>query len=402
MEVVLEKLTRISLVLESNRLTLYMMNQKKKILFIMTALNGGGAEKVLVALLQNFDYTHFDVELLLTQIDGVHQSKLPQNIKVKTIYASKFLRRILLYIYRKLGNVYLIKRRLHRLCSEDYDTIVSFMEGEALLHHTCIVSKSNNNVTWVHTNLNMHHWTKWLFYQNDEEKCYNMMQQIIFVSHDAKKQFGALYALSPQIHQSVINNFVDTKTILKLSKEQAKIKKRKFTICTLARLSPPKALDRLILATKLLKCKGYNIDVWILGSGRLYDTLKNMILENDLEDVVHLLGFFSNPYSILKQADLFVCTSNVEGFSIAISEALILGLPVVSTNIKGVNELLCNGEYGLLTEENADDIANKLEFLITNENMRTEYAKKSIVRAEQLFQIQKQLDNYYSILNKKN
>lgn len=368
----------------------------------MTALNGGGAEKVLVTLLQNFDYTRFEVELLLTQTNGIHQSKIPQSVTVKTIYTFKFLRRLLLYIYRKIGNVFLIKQRLHRLSSEYYDTIVSFMEGEALLHHALIVNKSSNNVTWVHTNLKMHHWTKWLFYQSDEEKFYNMMQQIVFVSHNAKDEFGKLYSISPQIYQSVVNNIVDTQMILDLSQEQTEIKKRKFTICTLARLSPPKALDRLILATKLLKCKGYNIDVWILGSGRLYDTLKNMILENDLEDVVHLLGFFSNPYSIVKQADLFVCTSNVEGFPIAISEALILGLPVVSTNIKGVNELLCNGEYGLLTEENADDIANKLEFLITNENMRTEYAKKSIVRAEQLFQIQNQLDNYYSILNKKN
>lgn len=378
------------------------MDQKKKILFIMTALNGGGAEKVLVTLLQNFDYTHFNVELLLTQIDGVHQSKLPQNINVKAIYASKFSRRILLYIYRKLGNVFFIKQRLYRLCADHYDTIVSFMEGEALLHHALIVNKSSNNVTWVHTNLKMHHWTKWLFYQSDEEKFYNMMQQIVFVSHNAKDEFGKLYSISPQIYQSVVNNIVDTQMILDLSQEQTEIKKRKFTICTLARLSPPKALDRLILATKILKCKGYDIDVWIIGCGRLYDTLKNMIIENRLEDVVLLLGFFSNPYSILKQADLFVCTSSVEGFPIAISEALILGLPVVATNIQGVNELLCNGKYGLLTEENADDIANKLEILITNENIRTEYAKKSIVRAEQLFQIRKQLNNYYNIFNKKN
>lgn len=377
------------------------MDQKKKILFIMTALNGGGAEKVLVTLLQNFDYTHFNVELLLTQIDGVHQSKLPQNINVKAIYTTKFSRRILLYIYRKLGNVFFIKQRLYRLCADYYDTIVSFMEGEALLHHALIVNKSSNNVTWVHTNLKMHHWTKWLFYQSDEEKFYNMMQQIVFVSHDAKDEFGKLYSISPQIYQYVVNNIVDTQMILDLSQEQTEIKKRKFTICTLARLSPPKALDRLILASKRLIDDGYDLDVWILGSGPLYGNLNALIIDNELKDVVHLLGFYSTPYPILKQADLFICTSIVEGFSIAICEALILGLPVIATNIKSINELLYNGKYGLLTEENIDDIANKLEFLMTNEDKRIEYARKSLVRAEQLFQVQNQMNKYYQVLTNK-
>lgn len=364
----------------------------------MTALNGGGAEKVLVTLLQNFDYTRFDVELLLTQKNGIHQSKIPQSVTVTTIYTSKFLRRLLLYIYRKIGNVFLIKQRLYRLCSEYYDTIVSFMEGEALLHHALIVNKSSNNVTWVHTNLKMHHWTKWLFYQSDEEKFYNMMQQIVFVSHNAKDEFGKLYSISPQIYQSVVNNIVDTQMILDLSQEQTEIKKRKFTICTLARLSPPKALDRLILASKRLIDDGYDLDVWILGSGPLYGNLNALIIDNELKDVVHLLGFYSTPYPILKQADLFICTSIVEGFPIAICEALILGLPVIATNIKSINELLYNGKYGLLTEENIDDIVNKLEFLMTNEDKRIEYARKSLARAEQLFQVPNQMNKYYQVL----
>lgn len=365
----------------------------------MTALNGGGAEKVLVTLLQNFDYTRFEVELLLTQTNGIHQSKIPQSVTVKTIYTFKFLRRLLLYIYRKIGNVFLIKQRLHRLSSEYYDTIVSFMEGEALLHHALIVNKSSNNVTWVHTNLKMHHWTKWLFYQSDEEKFYNMMQQIVFVSHNAKDEFGKLYSISPQIYQSVVNNIVDTQMILDLSQEQTEIKKRKFTICTLARLSPPKALDRLILAAKILKCKGYDIDVWILGSGGLYDKLNRMILKENLEDTVHLLGFFLNPYPILKQADVFASTSIAEGFPIAISEALILGIPIVATTILSVKEILGADEFGCLAEENVEDITNKLELFISDSALRKYYSNQSILRSEQLFQMGCQMKNYYNILD---
>lgn len=373
------------------------MTQKKKILFIMTALNGGGAEKVLVTLLQNIDFARFDIELLLTRANGVHLSTIPQNIKVKAIFKSNFFRRILLYLYRKIGSFLLIKIHLHRLCKQKYDAIVSFMEGEALFYHASLVDKSKNNIAWVHTNLKVHNWPKWFFYQNDDEKFYSLMQQIVFVSNNAQEGFDTLFPNLINIRKSVINNIVDVSGIIAKSKEYTEIIKRKVMICTLARLSPPKALDKLILAAKILKDQGYDFEVWILGIGPLYEELKVLIAKNDLNDVIKLLGFFANPYPILKQADIFVCTSIVEGFPIAISEALVLGLPVVATNIPAVSEILENGIYGVLTESIVEDIAQKLALLITDVNVRRTYSAKSLVRSEQLFQLQNQLRNYYNV-----
>ena len=373
------------------------MTQKKKILFIMTALNGGGAEKVLVTLLQNIDFARFDIELLLTRANGVHLSTIPQNIKVKAIFKSNFFRRILLYLYRKIGSFLLIKIHLHRLCKQKYDAIVSFMEGEALFYHASLVDKSKNNIAWVHTNLKVHNWPKWFFYQNDDEKFYSLMQQIVFVSNNAQEGFDTLFPNLINIRKSVINNIVDVSGIIAKSKEYTEIIKRKVMICTLARLSPPKALDKLILAAKILNDQGYDFEVWILGIGPLYEELKVLIAKNDLNDVIKLLGFFANPYPILKQADIFVCTSIVEGFPIAISEALVLGLPVVATNIPAVSEILENGIYGVLTESIVEDIAQKLALLITDVNVRRTYSAKSLVRSEQLFQLQNQLRNYYNV-----
>ena len=67
-----------------------------------------------------------------------------------------------------------------------------------------------------------------------------------------------------------------------------------------------------------------------------------------------LWGFQTNPYAYLKHCDLFVCSSVSEGYSTAVTEALILGLPVITTDCSGMNELLLNGKCGVITENSED------------------------------------------------
>lgn len=79
------------------------------------------------------------------------------------------------------------------------------------------------------------------------------------------------------------------------------------------------------------------------------------MIENNLTDTFTFLGYRDNPYKYVKKADLYVCSSRREGFSTAVTEALIVGTPVVSTNCSGAYELLGkNNEYGIVTENNED------------------------------------------------
>ena len=94
---------------------------------------------------------------------------------------------------------------------------------------------------------------------------------------------------------------------------------------------------------------------------------------------IHLLGYVKNPYPIMKQMDLFVCSSRSEGYSLVIAEALTLGLPVISMDCSGPNELLDYGKYGILCN-NYDDLYQVLNSVITDKNYYLDLKERAAKR----------------------
>lgn len=84
--------------------------------------------------------------------------------------------------------------------------------------------------------------------------------------------------------------------------------------------------------------------------------LEEYIHTHSLNEIVTLWGFQKNPYPYLKHSDIFVCSSVSEGYSTAVTEALILELPVITTACSGMDELLLNGECGLITNNTEEDL----------------------------------------------
>ena len=224
-----------------------------------------------------------------------------------------------------------------------------------------------------------------------------MMNHIAFVSKQAKVAFSTLFKINSSIKQSVVYNIVDSNLILSKAEEDPKIVKRKFTICASGRLEKQKAFHRLVEIAQRLKDKGYDFDVWILGMGSLFSELEQQIRNKNLIDVVKILGFCENPYPIMKQADLFISTSITEGFPIVICEALIIGLPILATKVTGTTEILEEGKYGVLSTENIEDLTNKTEILLMNRSELVKYAHLSVSRANQLFDLRSQMNEYYKI-----
>lgn len=105
---------------------------------------------------------------------------------------------------------------------------------------------------------------------------------------------------------------------------------------------------------------------------------------------VQLLGFKKNPYKYTKNANLFVCSSRAEGYSLALAEAMILGLPVLSTSCGGTKEILAAGKYGFLVGNSEDDIYNGIKTLLLN-GQKLEYLKKMSVLRSQDFKIESAL-----------
>lgn len=351
------------------------------ILFIMASMTGGGAEKVFIDLLKNIDYTKYKVTVVILYAYGVHLSSIPPQVEVIKLFKkepSKVARKLTPHCMPIFGRIWKRKIR-HALKGRRFDNIVSYMEGQALLLHSFVTHLSTNNISWVHTDLLTRHWCCWVFKNREHEKgIYEKMNHIVCVSQSAKDSFSKAFGINDNLH--VIYNIIDRNNILEKS-EQSAITKTTFTICNIGRLNPLKRQDRIVEIASILKSKGLNFDIWILGTGDLEQALKKQAERLRVEDCVKFLGFQKNPYPYLKASDLFLLTSDAEGYPTVVCEAFCLGKPVVSTNITGSDELLAD-DTGILTSLDITEIAEHIETLMNNPEKLEHYARKARTKAE--------------------
>jgi len=157
--------------------------------------------------------------------------------------------------------------------------------------------------------------------------------------------------LPPNKSQVIYNPIADDQLI---AQSKAAIDHPWFTTKThpiilgVGRLEEQKDYPTLIKAFAVVH-KQLDAKLVILGEGRERATLQTLINELKLQDAITLLGHVDNPFSYMKQSDLFVLSSVREGFGNVIAEALAIGCPVVSTDCpSGPNEILANGQFGML------------------------------------------------------
>lgn len=157
--------------------------------------------------------------------------------------------------------------------------------------------------------------------------------------------------------------------------------KDKILLVISGRLNSQKGYDNLLEVCHKLNKDGLEYELWILGEGWGRPSLEELIDKYNLDNV-KLLGYKENPYKYIKMGDLFVCSSRNEGFSLVIGEAMILGLPIISNNCSGQNELLDFGKYGMLVDNSIDGLYNGLSIILRNKNLINEYRLKSMERYE--------------------
>jgi len=149
------------------------------------------------------------------------------------------------------------------------------------------------------------------------------------------------------------------------------------------RLTAQKGFDRLIRVMKRLKqCCYDDFGLIILGQGEEKEALETQIEKEDLKDSVKLLGFQRNPYPFVAMSDLLVCSSRAEGYSLVIAEAMVLGVGIISTNCSGPNELLDNGKYGLLVNNEEDALYDAMLSVLKNHGMIKELKKQAKERSD--------------------
>lgn len=351
----------------------------KKILFFIHDLGQGGAEKVLVNLVNNMNPEKFDITIMSLFGGGVNEQFLKKEIKYKTVFSKSFP-----------GNSHLMKlytpEQLHRFfIKEKYDIEVAYLEGSSSRIISGCPYKDTKLVSWVH----VEQLTKEIVaksYRSFHEslRCYQNFDEIVCVSESVKENFLGWYPEFSNVR--VLYNTNESEKILKLKDEPVEegvFKDGEIRLCGVGKLMPNKGFDKLARIHKMLREQRYPVHTYLLGNGPEKECIENYIKENKLEDTFTFLGYQTNPYKYLGKCDLFVCASISEGFSTAATEALILGVPVVTTPVAGMHEMLgSNREYGIITEHQEQSLYESIKRLLDEPKVLEDYKNKALLRGK--------------------
>lgn len=348
-----------------------------KVLFFIPTLGHGGAERVLVNLVNHMDQTKFDITVQTMFDVGVYKDKIKLGIK----YIPGFPR-----YFRGNTKVYKLfspKTLFKWYVKEEYDVIVSYLEGPSARVISGCSTDNTKLISWIHVEQNSNEYITQVFRNMYEAtKCYEKYDCTVCVSNTVRDDFSRLFNNVKNIR--VLYNTVETNKIRMKSKESIEdisYNHNEMNIVSVAKVTQVKGYDRLSRILKRLRDENIPVHVYIVGVGEEKVKLEKYIQENGLQDYWTFVGFRDNPYKYVANADLYVCSSYREGFSTAVTEALIVGTPVVSTNCSGAKELLgYNNEYGIVTENDEDALYQGIKKMLLEDGTLDYYQKMAKLR----------------------
>jgi glycosyltransferase involved in cell wall biosynthesis len=202
------------------------------------------------------------------------------------------------------------------------------------------------------------------------EKCLALItQQLLSVGHKVREdlleagigkkiKFGLM---PPGLVISKLPSKVESQLALGLSMNK--------TQCAfIGRVTQIKRPDRFLDVVREMKKRGVALDFFIAGDGDLLDTCRKKIIEEQLP--ITLLGWQSNIEKVLSAADIVALTSDNEGMPLCLIQAGMAGLPVVTTNVGSVSEVVIDGVTGIVTSFNVQEFADALEKLVNDKPLQ--------------------------------
>ena len=374
--------------------------KKIKMLFVLIIAGSGGVERSLVNLLKNIDRDTYDCDVVLLKKEGAFLSEIEEQAEVyemeldeiyktylmtenipslreaksnnnllKAIFLNIIhqMNRVTKKIFHKNTNLFFIYNKIKNI-EKDYDIVIDFM-GYASFSTYYASKIGRHRVTWIHEQRITSHY-------RELRSCYNKFELICPVCTECAKKYLEKFPEDAD-KVKVIQNLIDIDTIEALSKEEPSIDyfKEGMVFVSVGRLTKQKSFDKAIEAAKIMKEAGYKFKWIIIGEGDEKQYLEEMIKENNLENMVILHGFDRNPYSYMKNAYIYVQTSIAEGKCTTISEAVLLGKAVVTTDVAGTEEQLCEGKGGIIVSYDSQEIASALMKLMDNPEEREKFER---------------------------
>lgn len=366
----------------------------KKIIFGITSLTLGGAERVLIDVANEL-CNRYDITIFTIYGNGDLENELNSNIKIKTLYNKRYSE---LTSFEKITLPFKIMLNSKKIYKEyiegDYGAQIAFLEG-AITRLFSIENKKNEKckkIAWIHNDISkvfgksLKAKVKIIY----DKKIYSRYNTLVFVSKDNLKAFESVYPKINVGEKKVIYNYINSKRILDLSKNDEEyagaFDKNEVNLVQVSRLVEQKAIARLIKVHKKLINEGYMHHIYIIGEGPLEKDLKKKIQEEKIEKTFTLLGAKKNPYPFVKNATAFVLFSNYEGYPMVIEEAKILNKYIAITNTAARETLTNYKKKCIIVQNNEEGIEKAIKNIIEKKseilNKKDEeyvYSNKSII-----------------------
>lgn len=347
---------------------------RKSLLFLIPNLKHGGAEKVLVNLVNNLDPSKYDITVQTLFDVGVHRDSLKPHIHYRAVFKREFRGN------NRLFQLFSPEFLWKRMVKGHYDIAISYLEGPTNRIVSGCRDTDTKRVAWLHTAMD----TPRVFsvgFRSPKEAAarYPQFHRVVAVSQKAKYCF--LSHLDTPCQMEVLYNTNETEQIREQALhpiEDPRFPEEGLTVCSTGKLIPLKGFDRLLAVHKRLLDEGIPHKICILGIGEEQKALEREIARLGVQDSFLLLGYQTNPYQYVARCDLYVCASHREGFSTAVTESLVVSTPVVSTDVSGARELLGeNDEYGIVVENSVDGIYQGMKRMLSDPDLLAHYKEKA-------------------------
>ena len=359
----------------------------KKIAFFMSSLKIAGVEKALVNYI-NFIYDNFKnvtIDLYLLRDTGALKRNLDARCKVRAIKISDndlnllFLggfKQTLIYYFKKMQFLKICKIVWRRIflrkldfdlinfeqienLSNKYDTAICYMSHMPfLIKYVCEKVSAKRKVMFVHSDFKANKYHLEYF-----QKYVKQFDYVCCVSEDLKNQFLELYkGFSDRCF--VLHNYIDFSSFDRLSNEPINLNKNNNDdtkiILTVGNFTKPKGHKVALKVAKTLKKDKFKFKWYFIGDGPLLKTIKRKA--KSLNEQIFFYGLVDNPFPFYKKCDLYVQTSLSEGYCTTVLEARYFQLPIVTTDVSGMDEILdnYNGAY-IVKSKNVKGLANSIK-----------------------------------------
>ena len=338
------------------------------VLHVIGTLEIGGAESQLVTLAPILNNGHYDITVCCLQREGV-QADILRAKGIKVVSLNMRLR----YWFSAVIKLYRLIKQLNVQVVHTH------------LFHSSIWGRVVGKIAGVPVMMNTEHgmtlWKKW-YHLFLARLTNSFTDKIIAVSEDIRQIRIDRENVPPQkivfIPNSVnIEQFSQIKNRDQVRSELG-IEPNTCVIGTVARLVPPKRLDYLLETAHLVREKKRQVHFLIIGDGPLRQKLEAQAEQLDLlTEHVQFLGSRHDIPDLLSALDIFVLSSEREGLPVSMLEAMAASLPIATTAVGGIPEVIQNGDNGLLVPPHEpDSLARAILSLVTDDTLRRLIAKQ--------------------------